>query len=170
MIILETERLIVREITLEDVPLAYKQSQEECTKNELPDEVFDGIEGTIEVLKFLISRYKNKSYPLGYAIELKGICTYIGHVSLSIIGKNGDDVELGYAIATDYQGNGYASEVIKPFTEWAKQTLNLDKVYGIAKTSNTASWRILEKSGFELKDEKVRDCFGGTYLTRTYTF
>ena len=170
MVILETPRLIVRGFTLEDVPLAYKYSQEECTKNELPDEVFDGIEGTKEKLLFLIENYKKNIYPLVYALELRGICPNIGHVSLSTFGKNDENIEVGYAIATEYQGNGYASEVVRPFTEWAKRSLHLDKIYGEAKTTNIASWRILEKAGFQFIDEKVRNSFWGTYLTRMYIF
>lgn len=79
-------------------------------------------------------------------------------------------VEIGYAIATEYQGLGYASELIRPFTEWAKAALKLNKLYGIVKASNLASWKCLEKAGFTLLKEETREMFGGVHHVRTYVF
>lgn len=169
MKILETERLVIREFLLDDTQLIFEYSQEDCTKNELPDEVFEDLEETRKTLKFFIDQYTNKNFPLVYAIELKKNCKLIGHASFSTINENGIKVEIGYAIATAYQGNGYASEAIKAFINWGKGELNLENVYGIAKTSNCASWRVLEKSGFKLINENECDSFGGRYLIKTYT-
>jgi RimJ/RimL family protein N-acetyltransferase len=35
-------------------------------------------------------------------------------------GKSYKGIEIGYAIATDYQNKGYAPELIIPFTNWSK--------------------------------------------------
>ena len=39
-ILLETGRIIIRKLILEDIELLYEYSQEEITKRELPDEVY----------------------------------------------------------------------------------------------------------------------------------
>jgi ribosomal-protein-alanine N-acetyltransferase len=111
--IFETDRLIVRRLTLDDVELLLKYSQEEITKKELPDEVFENIEQLQETVEYFISNYDDK-YPLVYGIILKEKGYVIGHLSLSKIDRG---IEIGYAIATDYQNKGYASELIVPFTE-----------------------------------------------------
>lgn len=166
--IIETARLIARYFTEEDAPLVYKYSQEQCTKEELPDEVFDSLEETAEFINYFIEQYEKKSYPLVYAIAQKDSDMLIGHVSLSPI--KGGKIEIGYAIATEYQGNGYASEIIKPFALWAKETLNIDTIYGIVKSKNIASWTCLEKAGFTFQKEEILDMFGGTYQISTYVF
>jgi ribosomal-protein-alanine N-acetyltransferase len=103
----ETTRLLVRKLTLNDAELFFKYSQEEINKKELPDEVFKNILEAREKIEYLIANYDSK-YPLVYGIIMKGKNILIGHLSLSEIGKG---IEIGYAIATDYQNNGYASEI-----------------------------------------------------------
>lgn len=108
--IFEATNLFVRGLQMEDVELILKYSKEQCAKKELPDEVFDSLEETVE----------------------------------------------GYVIAVEYQGNGYASELVKPLTNWSKQNLNFNSVYGIEKTKNIPSLRCLEKEGFTLKRRNER--------------
>ena len=166
VIILETPRLMIRGFTQADIPLAFAYSQEQCTREQLPDEVFDSPEDAGEVIHALMENYDSRSLPLVYAVALRDTGKLIGHVSLSGIGEG--KVEIGYAVATEYQGRGYASELIGPFAEWAKTALRIDKLYGIVKASNAASWKCLEKAGFILVREETRELFGGVYSTRVY--
>jgi ribosomal-protein-alanine N-acetyltransferase len=163
--LLESNRLIIRKLIIEDAELLFKYSQEDITKQELPDEVFENVEKTKETVKYLISNYDNK-YPLVYGIILKEKNIIIGHINLSIIDKG---IEIGYAIATDYQNKGYASELIVPFTSWAKENFKLENIYGIVKLDNIPSWKILERNGFSLLEEKkYKKYFNGEYITRIY--
>lgn len=166
MNILETERLIIRHLQLDDAELIFSYSQEECTKKELPDEHFETMEDAIEALEFIINQY-DKGYPLVYALDLKESNYLIGHVSLSFIP---DGNEIGYAIATAYQGNGLATELVKAFSPWAKDVFNLDMIYGVTKEENAASWKVLEKCGYQLQKEEIRKSFGGQYSVKIYTF
>ena len=134
--LLETDRLIVRKLSLNDAELLLKYSQEEITKEELPDEVFDNIRNIKNALEYFIINYDydyNFVFPLVYGVVLKEKNIIIGHIGLSEIDRG---IELGYAIATDFQNNGYASEIIKSFSDWAKNKLNINKMYGIVKKQN----------------------------------
>lgn len=168
-IILETDRLIIRELSLNDAELLLKYSQEDITKKELPDEVFDNIEEVKEIINIFINNYNSEnksSFPLVYGVVLKDSNLLIGHVSLSEIDKG---IEIGYAIATEYLNNGYASEIITPFTIWAKEYLGVNKIYAIAKKENIPSWKALEKNGFIFLQEGVfNNYFEGKYITRVY--
>ncbi|MBW9158699.1 GNAT family N-acetyltransferase [Clostridium tagluense] len=73
-------------------------------------------------------------------------------------------------MATDYQGNGYATEVVRPFVEWGKKQQKLEKIYAIVKVSNAASLRTVEKSGFTLESEGKRKCWGNLEIMKVYTF
>ena len=162
---LETNRLIVRKLSLDDAELLFKYSQEEITKKELPDEVFINITETKKTIEYFLLNYDDK-YPLVYGIILKEKKIIIGHLGLSKIDRG---IEIGYAIATEYQNKGYASEVIIPFTNWSKKHLKVDEIYGIVKKENIASWKILEKNGFLLLEEGIyKNYFNGKYLTRIY--
>jgi len=74
--------------------------------------------------------------------ELVGVC--------GIEGIGGDEPpELGYWVGTPYWGRGYASRGVQLVLDFAFQNLQLDQVRAHALEHNTASRRVLEKSGFE---------------------
>ncbi|MCL2772466.1 MAG: GNAT family N-acetyltransferase [Oscillospiraceae bacterium] len=164
--ILETERLIIREFEYGDIPLMIQYSKEEARKKELPDEIFDTVEKAMAQVEMCLENYKEKKYPLPYAIDLKEFNIFIGHILLCPIEKG---VEIGYFISERYQNNGYATEAVKSFVKWAKPALNLNTIYGDAKKSNIASWKALEKAGFQFAYEKEENCYGGVYTCRFYT-
>ena len=164
--LIESNRLIIRKLIIEDAELLFKYSQEDITKQELPDEVFENVDKTKETVRYLISNYDNK-YPLVYGIILKEKNIIIGHINLSIIDKG---IEIGYAIGTEYQNKGYMTEIIKPYLEWIKNNKNIHKIYGIVKMKNISSWKILEKCEFILEEEgKRKNYFSGKYLVRIYS-
>ncbi len=164
--ILETKRLIIREFVSTDSELLYLYSREEIAKKELPDEVLENLEKAMEEIKMFKGKYPH-DYPLVYAIESKEAGCMIGHICLNPIPEG---IEVGYAIATDYQGNGYATEVVRPFVEWGKKQQKLEKIYAIVKVSNTASLRTIKKSGFTLESEGKRNFWGNLETMRVYTF
>ena len=43
-VLFETNRIIVRRLSIKDSELLFKYSQEKITKRELPDEVFDSMQ------------------------------------------------------------------------------------------------------------------------------
>ena len=162
----ETARLFIRNLSLDDVELLYNYSREAIVKKELPDEVFDSRQKAKEAVENLISNYHRNNLPLVYGVIIKTDNLLIGHISLSKIDKG---IEIGYSIAAKHQKKGYASEIINPFTSWAKMALKIEAFYGIAKKENTASWKALEKNGFILESEEInQNYFGGEYLTKVY--
>lgn len=165
MILLETDRLIIREFNHDDTPLVMQYSQETCKRNELPDEVFETFDEAFQQINMCMQNYAEKKYPLVYAIVLKETNILIGDILLCPI-KEG--IEIGYSIAENYQGNGYAAEAIRPFVHWSNEFLNLPMVYGLAKKSNITSWKSLEKAGFTFLHEKEINFFGGVFTFKVY--
>lgn len=166
MVIAETERLLLRTFSISDADLLYQYSQEESAKAELPDEVLVDREHAVKLIQMYNEKYPS-DYPLVYAITLKDNQMLIGHISLSLISEG---TEIGYAIAENYQRRGYAQEAIAIFSSWAKKHMELTKLYGLAKAANTASWHVLEKSGYTFVEEQIRKAWGKEFTFRIYTF
>ena len=150
---IETPQLLLRPLTPKDLPLLYQYSQEPITQQELPDEVFATPEDCAQAVSALIANYENQAYPLVYGLVLKSQNRLIGHISLSEID---DGLEIGYAVATSYQKQGYLSEILPAFLAWLPENLGLRKLYGIAKVENAASRHLLEKNGFQ-KIQRILD-------------
>ncbi|MDO5814708.1 MAG: GNAT family N-acetyltransferase [Methanobrevibacter sp.] len=73
-------------------------------------------------------------------------------------------VELGYWIAEEYWGNGYAFEASKALIERAFNDLDVDKIYASYRCENTQSKRVLEKLGFEYYSELVNENYLGEFF------
>ena len=125
----------------------YKNSQDDNNRKFVPDEVFNSLEETSEVVNQIINSYDNEEGPFVYAVLRKKDNANLGYVQLV---KIEEGWEIGYHIAEFYTGNGYATEAANLFLDYIKNNTNLKQIIGIALAANKASRRVLEKCGFEL--------------------
>ena len=59
------------------------------------------------------------------------------------------DIRLGYLLADDVWGKGYASELIKGFVSWCREQKVIHSLAGGVEPGNPASARVLERNGFQ---------------------
>ena len=144
---IETERLIITEFTLDMAQVVQENSIDEDNKRFVPDEVWETKEEVAETLEFLISRYGTVDGPLVYPIIVKATKENIGYVQLCPI-DNGNR-EIGYHIAKQYTGNGYATEAVNAFLPVIAKQVNINEIYGISLAENKASLSVMRKCGFE---------------------
>jgi len=71
----------------------------------------------------------------------------IGNLSFKGIPEEGI-VEIGYGIAEEYRGYGYATEALETILEWAFDQPGVNCVAAETVPDNLASQRVLEKCGF----------------------
>jgi ribosomal-protein-alanine N-acetyltransferase len=151
---INTQRLLLRKFTNEDVYKVYLMSLEEGMKEFLPDQVYENEEEAKQVVEYLMAQYvedptPNKTpYVLG--IVLKDTNELIGHVGLS---PYDNFVEIGYSIEDKYQGKGFATEAVRAVSEWSLKELQLSSVWGIIDKNNTGSIKVLEKAGYIFQEE-----------------
>lgn len=106
----------------------------------------ESVEYSLNIIKTLFCR------PECYAIVKDDIP--IGCVEL-LIHPDGNhwwgegSAELGYWVAEEYQGNGYATQACIILIKRAFEDLNIQRIFASYKKENLASKRVLEKLGFE---------------------
>ncbi|WP_297421365.1 GNAT family N-acetyltransferase [Thermococcus sp.] len=93
---------------------------------------------------------KEKKHEKVFAIVENSSRSLVGFIGLYRIEQGDGHAELGYFLAREYWGYGYASEAVKMVLQYAFEWLNLRKVYARVYAPNKASQRVLEKNGFEL--------------------
>lgn len=81
-----------------------------------------------------------------WMIELKD-GTHIGELCFKGLSEEGI-AEIGYGIAKDYRGCGYATEAVSAITEWALAQPCVMCITAETETSNIASQKVLIKAGF----------------------
>lgn len=130
----------------------HRNSLDEDNRRFVPDEVFETVEDAKEVVDQLIESYSSEDGPFVYPIIRKEDNKNIGYVQLV---KIEEGWEIGYHIAKEYTGSGYATEAVNAFLNYLKNNKGIKEIYGVALADNKASRRVLEKCGFELFFEGV---------------
>jgi RimJ/RimL family protein N-acetyltransferase/phospholipid N-methyltransferase len=155
---IKTQRLALREFNLNDVQKVFEFSREESLKKWIPNQCYSDINEAAGIVKLIIGNYMKSELPVVLAVEKSDTAELIGHVGLSGIDEG---VEIGYAIGQQYQKSGYASEAVGAFCDWCRSEFKYDKIWGIVKKGNTASCRVLEKTGFTKtgNESTVRDVY-----------
>ena len=140
---LETDRLILRPITLADAEDLFEYASDpENTKHTFPTHQ------SIEETQWVIANLFMAS-PLGnFAIELKKNGKMIGTCDLRV-NEGEKSAELAYAINKKYWGNGYAPEAAKRLLELAFNDLKIERLWAKFSSQNPASGRVMEKIGME---------------------
>ena len=123
-------------------------SVDEDNRRFVPDEVWETVEEAAETLEFLISRYESAEGPFVYPIIVKETQENAGYVQLCPI--DGGNWEIGYHVAKDYTGKGYATEAVKAFLPVISEKVGASEIFGICLEENKASFAVMRKCGFEL--------------------
>lgn len=146
--ILETERLRVREMTLEDIDRLY-EIYAEPSITEYMEGLYPDKKDELEFSKsYIENMYGFYGYGLWMVIE-KASGRIIGRAGLSNREVDGEVyLELGYVIAKENQGQGYATEVSQAILEYAKRELGATQIIALMKPGNEASIRTAKKLGF----------------------
>lgn len=143
---IKTPRLTITTFSPDMAQSVYENSQDEETRRFVPDEVYDSVEETRAAIEFLLSRYDSTDGPFVYPIITNDSGKNIGYIQIC---KLEDGTwEIGYHIAKNFTGKGYATEAVKAFLPAMAKKFNIKEVYGICHAENTASVRVLEKCGF----------------------
>ena len=130
----------------------WQNSLDENNRRFVPDEVFETLEIATEVVNDLIDSYQSKDGPFVYAVIRNEDEVNLGYVQLVKIDLG---FEIGYHIAKQFNGNGYATNAVKLFLEYLKQNTDYKEIYGVALADNHASRRVLEKNRFKLVFEGI---------------
>ncbi len=83
---------------------------------------------------------------------------FVGWFALKYAGKS-PDIEVGYVLAPEAWGQGYATEGASALVQFGFEDLDLDHIIGVTYPKNFASQQVLQKAGLE-------DRGWGTYYDR----
>lgn len=92
---------------------------------------------------------KNHLFSTLWAIILKAESRMVGDVCFVGEPDTEGEIEIGYGTYENYRGNGYMTEAVACILEWAKRQDHVKSVFAQTAKDNPASYRILEKNGFE---------------------
>lgn len=143
-----TDRLIIREITLDDIDELYDiYADEEVTK--YIDNLYENREDEIEFTKAYIKNMYG-FYEYGMWIVQKKDGKVIGRAGISNREVDGEsELEIGYLIGKPYQRRGYGYEAVSAIVNYAFDELEAEKLNCFIREGNHTSEKFAERLGFE---------------------
>jgi RimJ/RimL family protein N-acetyltransferase len=156
---LETERLVLRELSLDDLPaIQLFAADPEVVKYHIwgPNTEDD----TRAFLSPAIAAQK-ESPRLAYefAIIDKATDTLIGGCGIRSKNPESRIGDLGYTLQRDFWGKGLATETARRLVSFGFDDLNLHRIWATCDPENIASARVLEKVGFKKEGHMREDTF-----------
>lgn len=154
--IIETDRLILREYTIRDFEALYEIMSDPETMQHYP-KPFDE-ERTKNWIEWNLKNYKEYGFGL-WAVVLKETSQFIGDCGLTIQNIDGEYLpEIGYHIHKKYWRRGFGSEAAKAVRDWAFENTKYDRLYSYMKYTNIGSYSTAAANGMrkikEYPDEK----------------
>lgn len=156
MTTLATERLLLREFVEDDwrAVLAY-QSDPRYLKyspwtRRTADEVQSFVSGFVEWQ----SQQPRTSYQLAIVLRAEG--RLIGNCGIRMEMADSQQANVGYELAPDYWGEGYATEAAHSMLAFGFDELQLHRIWAHCVAENVASYRVLEKIGMR-REGRLRE-------------
>lgn len=143
---IETDRLLLRQYTLNDVPFIYKLMNSEGWLKNIGDRNIKTIaDAEAYMQKNYLSSYEKHGFG-PYLVSLKEDGTSLGSAGL----YKRDSLEhpdVGFAFLPEFANKGYAFEAASAVMEFAATTLGIKTIVGITLETNLSSIKLLKKLG-----------------------
>ena len=152
MTILETERLILRQLTTDDAEFIFELLNDPSWIQNIGDRNIRNLDDACAyIVNGPVASYAKNGFGL-WLVELKETKESIGMCGL-IRRETLEDVDIGYALLPRFWSQGYAIEAARAAKNYAKDVVGLKRLVAIVDPANEGSIRVLEKLG--LRYEKM---------------
>jgi ribosomal-protein-alanine N-acetyltransferase len=168
--ILETERLLLREIVKEDAQGIFNCFSNNDVTRYYGQDTLTSIEQAKQFVEFFAKNY-NEKRGIRWGIEIKGYQGIIGTIGFNAWFTKHKRAEIGYELHPEYWQKGYATEAVSEVISYGLKELDLTRIGAIVFIENIASNELLTKLGFE-KEGVLRNYMyqnGVPYDTNVYS-
>ncbi len=157
--IIESERLIIRDYVSEDLSVIHDLVQ--------PKEIYqyqhwgpNSLKDTQNYINMCVSQQsEDPRNSFEFCITNKSDQLIIGAIGIRIRNSSSKKADLGYWVRHDLWGKGFATEATVAVIKFGFESLNMNRIWATASPQNTASLRVLEKAGMKnegcMKDDML---------------
>ncbi|PHA02552.1 GNAT family N-acetyltransferase [Bacillus pseudomycoides] len=146
--IIETERLILRELIEDDAQGILNCFSNEDVLRHYGQNPLTDIEQVKNIIRNFSNNYKEKR-GIKWGIERKETEEMIGTIGFHDWSSEHKRAEIAYALLPEHWGKGYATEAVLKVISYGFHELELTRIGAVVFTENKASNVLLEKLGFQ---------------------
>jgi RimJ/RimL family protein N-acetyltransferase len=150
MTVLETERLSLRQLTVDDAQFILKLLNEPSFLRYIGDKQVRNLKyAEAYILNGPVASYERNGFGL-YLVALResytptGMCGFLKREELP-------DPDIGFAFLPEFWSKGFAFEAASALLQDARERLKLRRILAITSVDNEASIKLLERLGFRFE-------------------
>lgn len=152
---LETERLKLRKITIEDAEEIYFLQSDDRVNKFLDRPKANSVEDAGNFINQIRSRGSNNEL-LYWAISQKKDSKLIGTVVFWNISKEENTAEIAFELHPDFQGKGLMREAVETVVAFGFNNLGLEAIEAYPEANNEKSIVLLDRTNFK-RDSALKD-------------
>jgi ribosomal-protein-alanine N-acetyltransferase len=160
---LETERLILRKMTLDDAEAIFEYASDPEVSRYVIWETHRSIEDSRAFLELVVQKYESGDEP-DWGIVYKGDRRLVGACGIVSWEPDHARAEVGYALSRDYWGRGLMAEAVGAMIRFGFEKMGLNRLEARCIVENTASAKVMEKAGMTYEGTlRQRESIKGAY-------
>ena len=146
--ILETERLILREVTTEDAGDIFKYLSDKDVVKPMGLAPFQTEKDVLDEISWYKSIHDDGT-GIRWGITLRNSGKVIGSCGFLNMQSKHFRAEIGYELCQDYWGKGIASEALEAVVNYGFHHFQLERIEALIEPVNLPSQKLVEKKGFK---------------------
>ncbi len=144
--ILETDRLILRQVLASDSGYLYRCYSDPVVMKYMASPL-DNEEAITGIMEDYRDGFKD-GYNIVWAITLKGTDSFTGTAGFEEFSFLDNRAEIGFSLLRDQQGMGYMIEALRAIIEYGFNSMHINRIQTTVVPLNVSSIKLLEKLSF----------------------
>ena len=150
MPIFETDRLLLRQLSLDDVEEYYDFASDPIVSTHTLWDRHETVEDTINEMKKVIDKFELRQ-AYRWAIVFKPHNKLIGRTGLISWNVHHQLAEIGFALSSAYWNKGIMTEATREILTYSFDTLDVNRIEGRCNYNNIGSARVMENIGMRFE-------------------
>lgn len=154
--VLETERLLLRRVTTDDVNEVFELRSNPETMKFIPRPLVKNNEEALEHIAMIEEKIET-NIGINWGITLKGNPKLLGIIGYYRMQPENYRSEIGYILLPEFHGKGIITEAVNTLINYGFNDLKLHSIEAVIDPENYASEKVLQKCGF-VKEAHLKEC------------
>lgn len=164
--VIETERLVLRRITNDDVKEVFELRSNPETMKYIPRPLVKTTEEAFEHIAMIEDKIVTNT-GINWGITLKNDAKILGIIGYYRMQPENYRAEIGYILLPEFHGKGIITEAVKQLISYAFKDLKLHSIEAVIDPENLASEKVLQKCNFVKEGHlKESEFYEGKFLDK----